>query len=52
MRDFYRTHLIAPFLFLDVSNNITYTVVFTGQFQEERTPGDRFNISLQLQEVA
>lgn len=52
MRAFYRSHLIAPFRFTDISNGLIYTAVFAGPYSEERSFNNRFNVSLQLQEAA
>lgn len=51
LRTFYRSHIISPFRFKDVSNGVTYTAVFCGPYQEQRDQYDRFTFSLQLQEI-
>lgn len=52
LRTFWKAHLTTPFNFTDVSNSVTYKAVFSGGWQEERGLGDRYQISLELLEVA
>jgi hypothetical protein len=50
MRDFYKTHLLQPFNFVDRINDTACKAVFTGTFQETWSPG-YYSISVELSEV-